>query len=387
MSEALLETARLTLRALGEEDLPALRAILQDPQAMKAYEHPFSEEEVRGWLARQQARRAADGLGLLAVCRKEDGQMIGQCGVTWQDVSGEAPFGEAPPPEKRVLEVGYLFCRRFWHKGYAAEAACACRDWAFRKRGAGAVYAIVRDTNEASARVALRMGMAPAGRIVKRYYGMDMPHILYCITRPQWLRLKGLTPEVWDVYDRSRRRTGETVYRGSRMGRGRYFMAVAVTVLTPDGQLLLTLRSPEKKQAPDTWEVSGGAAVAGENARQAAARELREETGLLVRPGELQYLGAEWRAGSFMEQFLLVTPVRPEALMLQPGETSAARLVGLEQALAMAKEGGLLEGKPLCAPVARRLRAQAPLLRRAAAGQPLWAEGKAPALAEDGEGL
>ena len=380
MNKPALTTRRLLLRPMDEDDLPALRAILQDPVAMKAYEHPFSEEEVRDWLARQRRRRAADGLGLLAVCLKSTGEMIGQCGVTWQDATGAAPFGQTPPPEHRVLEVGYLFRRDCWHQGYAAEAACACRDWAFRRRGAKAVYAIVRDTNTPSRRVALRMGMKPSGLLVKHYYGVEMPHILYSITREQWLRLKGQVPEVWDVYDKNRRRTGDTVHRGSHLGEGQYFMAVAVTVLTPDGHLLLTLRSPQKKQAPDTWEVSGGAALAGESAPEAACRELCEETGLLVFPRQLEYLGAEWRHSSFMEQFLLRTKVDLNALTLQPGETCAARLLGLEQALALA-EGGRLEGRPLCAPVSRRLRAQAPLLRRAAAGQPLWPDGRAPALA------
>ena len=63
MREGLLETQRLRLRPLTDDDLPALCAILQDPVAMRAYEHAFSDEEAREWLARQQRRRARDGLG------------------------------------------------------------------------------------------------------------------------------------------------------------------------------------------------------------------------------------------------------------------------------------------------------------------------------------
>ena len=39
------QTERLLLREMGEADLPVLRAILQDPQVMTAYEGPFSEAE------------------------------------------------------------------------------------------------------------------------------------------------------------------------------------------------------------------------------------------------------------------------------------------------------------------------------------------------------
>ena len=80
------QTERLLLREMGEADLPVLRAILQDPQVMTAYEGPFSEAEVRAWLDRQLRRYEETGAGLWAVVRRDTGEMIGQCGLTWQDV-------------------------------------------------------------------------------------------------------------------------------------------------------------------------------------------------------------------------------------------------------------------------------------------------------------
>mgnify|MGYP003254218861 FL=1 len=55
-----------------------------------------------------------DGFGLWAVVLEETGEVIGQCGLTMQDLNGE-----------QVLEVGYLLAKDFWHKGYATEA-CNC---------------------------------------------------------------------------------------------------------------------------------------------------------------------------------------------------------------------------------------------------------------------
>lgn len=364
MREGLLETQRLRLRPLTDDDLPALCAILQDPVAMRAYEHAFSDEEAREWLARQQRRRARDGLGLMAVCLKDTGEMVGQCGVTWQDTTGATPFGDEPGPGSRVLEVGYLFQRAHWHKGYAAEAARACRDWAFSARNAQAVYSIIREGNDASVRVALRQGMKPAGRLVKHYRGIDMPHTIYRVTRTQWLRLRGQAPELWDVYDKAGRRTGRTIPRGSKLAPGQYFMAVSVTVLTPDGQVLLTRRSPEKQPGPNLWEVSGGAALAGETAAEAACRELCEETGLVAFPRQLRFLGTERRYNSFMEQYLLRRPVALEGLMLQPGETCGACLVPLARALELAR-GGTLDGAAMTPPDARRMLACENQLRAA----------------------
>ena len=102
------ETTRLILREMTAADYDALRAIMQDPQVMYAYEGPFTDEEVRAWLNRQLERYARFGFGLWAVVLKETGRVIGQCGLTMQ-----------PWKEESVLEIGYLFRRDAWHRGYA----------------------------------------------------------------------------------------------------------------------------------------------------------------------------------------------------------------------------------------------------------------------------
>ena len=50
---AVLETARLRLRRLRPDDFGNLCLILQDAEAMYAYEHAFSDREVREGLDRQ----------------------------------------------------------------------------------------------------------------------------------------------------------------------------------------------------------------------------------------------------------------------------------------------------------------------------------------------
>lgn len=171
----ILETERLYLRALCQDDLGALCAILQDPEVMYAYEHAFSDQEVQAWLDNQLRRYRRDGFGLWAVICKETGELIGQCGLTWQDWNG-----------RQVLEVGYLFRRDAWGRGYATEAAVACRNYAFETLNAPEVFSIIRDSNLPSRRVAERNGMAAVGRQVKHYYGMDMPHLVYRIGREEW---------------------------------------------------------------------------------------------------------------------------------------------------------------------------------------------------------
>lgn len=172
----ILETKRLILREMTPQDYPALCAIMQDAEVMYAYEGPFSEDETRTWLARQQENYKVLGFGLWAVVCRQTGEMIGQCGVTMQSWDGA-----------RVPEVGYLFQKAHWHKGYATEAAIACKEYGFDILGLDEVFSIIRDTNLPSQRVALRNGMSERARMIKHYRGAVIPHLVFSVRRPGYL--------------------------------------------------------------------------------------------------------------------------------------------------------------------------------------------------------
>ncbi|EZP29583.1 GNAT family N-acetyltransferase [Microbacterium oleivorans] len=168
-----LQTTRLVLRDMSETDLPNLREILTDPVAMAAYEGPFDDSESQAWLDRNLQRYDEDGFGLWAVeLRDAPGRMIGQCGITRQRLEDDD-----------ILEVGYLFHRAHWHRGFATEAATASRDWAFRQLDAATIWAKVRDTNVASMNVAIRLGMTVRRRFLTHYRGADMPHLGFAVDR------------------------------------------------------------------------------------------------------------------------------------------------------------------------------------------------------------
>jgi RimJ/RimL family protein N-acetyltransferase len=173
----ILETDRLLLREMTGSDFPALCKILLDEEVMTAYEGAFSLEEAQAWLDRQLERYKETGFGLWAVVLKETGDMIGQCGLTLQDTPGG-----------QVLEIGYLFQKAYWKRGYATEAAFACRDYAFTSLNAEEVYSIIRDTNTPSQNVAKRIGMTSISRFVKHYRGADLGHLLFRVQRTEKTR-------------------------------------------------------------------------------------------------------------------------------------------------------------------------------------------------------
>ncbi len=167
-----LETERLLLREMCQADFESLCKILQDEETMYAYEGAFSDAEAQEWLDRQISCYKRWGLGLWAVVLKDTGEMIGQCGLTIQPWKG-----------RELLEAGCLLQRAYWHRGYAVEAAGACKKYAFETLNASEVCSIIRDTNTASQKVALGNGMIPMDAWIKRCRGVDMPHHLYMVFR------------------------------------------------------------------------------------------------------------------------------------------------------------------------------------------------------------
>lgn len=157
---------------MGQTDLPSLCSILKDNEVMYAYGGAFTDAEVQRWFDKQLDNYKEYGFGLWAAVLKETGVMIGQCGLTWQDCMGG-----------KVLEIGYLFRKEYWHCGYASEAAIACKEYAFNVLKAEEVYSIIRDTNIPSQNVARRNGMTCIDRFIKHYRGEDMPHMLFSVKR------------------------------------------------------------------------------------------------------------------------------------------------------------------------------------------------------------
>lgn len=84
---------------------------------------------------------------------------------------------------QQVPEIGYLLRAEYWHKGYATEAAIACKEYAFNILNFDKVYSIIRDTNIPSQKVALRNDMREIANFIKHYRNIDMLHLVFCVNK------------------------------------------------------------------------------------------------------------------------------------------------------------------------------------------------------------
>ena len=171
-----LETERLLLREMTEEDFDALYRVLSDSDIMQHYPYAFDEARVRGWIQRNRERYQVFGFGLWAVCLKETGEMIGDCGLTMQVINGQIK-----------PEIGYHIRGDQQRKGYAKEAAAAVRDWTFRNTPFRVIYSYMKYTNEPSARTAMAYGC----RLVDEFAD-DENEItkVFAISREEWAELQ-----------------------------------------------------------------------------------------------------------------------------------------------------------------------------------------------------
>jgi len=168
-----IETERLFLREMKENDFDALYEVLADADIMQHYPYTFDESRVRNWIQRNIERYRIFGFGLWAVCLKETGKMIGDCGLTMQLIGGEIK-----------PEIGYHIRSDKQRNGYAKEAAIAVRDWTFNNTPFQIIYSYMKYTNEPSVKTAISYGCKQVGE-----YKDDENEItkVFAISREQWL--------------------------------------------------------------------------------------------------------------------------------------------------------------------------------------------------------
>ena len=89
--------------------------------------------------------------------------------------------------------------------------------------------------------------------------------------------------ELWDIYNEKKEKTGRTMKRNDwNMKPDEFHLTVLGVLQRPDGKFLITKRRMDKEWAAGWWEVPGGGVRAGEESKEAAMREVKEETGLTL---------------------------------------------------------------------------------------------------------
>jgi RimJ/RimL family protein N-acetyltransferase len=145
---ALLETARLALRNLSEDDAPFMLGLLNEPSFIRNIgdRGVRTLDDARDYITRGPvASYARFGFGLYLVELKAPRAPIGICGILKRDA--------LPEPD-----IGFAFLPAYWSQGYAFESASAVKDYARGALGLTRLLAIVNPTNGGSIRLLEKLG-------------------------------------------------------------------------------------------------------------------------------------------------------------------------------------------------------------------------------------
>ena len=170
-----LETERLILRMMGEEDFPEYARMSADPEVMRFLGDGKPVNATDAWrnMASLIGHWQLRGYGLWAVEEKSSGKFVGRIG--FYNPAGWPGF-----------ELGWTLARESWGKGYATEGARRALQFGFEDLRRQRIISLIDPANLPSIRVAERIGEKATGKM--ELLGHEV--LIYAIDRDEWRRAK-----------------------------------------------------------------------------------------------------------------------------------------------------------------------------------------------------
>lgn len=177
-----VRTERLLLRPLTADDVDSLLAYRSRPDVCRYVPfEPMDRPQIADRLAGPWARTALtdEGQSLsLGATLARTGQLVGDVVLFWHSRL------------HRGGEIGYVFNPDFAGHGYATEAATALLGFGFDGLGLHRIVARLDERNEASARVARRLGMRQEARLVQNeiFKGEWSTELDFALLADEWTK-------------------------------------------------------------------------------------------------------------------------------------------------------------------------------------------------------
>lgn len=171
----ILQTERMYLRQLREEDFDAYFAIESNDEVMRYINGKGrSLAEARDRFDKQRREYTIDpGFGLWAVCLPDQPKLIGTCCLNYIENTA-------------IRQIGYVIAPEHHGKGLASELALGLIQYAIECCGLPQVSAVCDPDHKASEKVMQKAGMEYVGS--GQFFGCENLH--YRIDSEKWFRKK-----------------------------------------------------------------------------------------------------------------------------------------------------------------------------------------------------
>ncbi len=167
----IIETARMLIREITQNDMEDLYTICGDVELMKFVGDgkPLSMEQTQNWIDVTIKNYSARGFGMYGVIDREANAFIGYCGLVFSaDIND--------------YELIYAIVQSYWGRGFATEIAKHLIGFGFSALHLEHIYASIDPENKASEKILLKVGFK---EVLRKNDEFGLETIYYLLKRPQ----------------------------------------------------------------------------------------------------------------------------------------------------------------------------------------------------------
>ena len=184
MDPVTLRGPRVLLRQWRDDDAAPFAALNADAEVMRHFPSMLDRTTSDAMLTRARTKINERGWGSWAL--EVESECAGFVGLT------QPTFNAHFTP---CVEIGWRLARKFWHRGYATEAALLCLRYGFETLKLEQIVSFTTVLNTPSMSVMQRIGMArdPADDFdhpVLPQGHPQRPHVLYRLARDLWMETR-----------------------------------------------------------------------------------------------------------------------------------------------------------------------------------------------------
>lgn len=150
-------------------------------------------------------------------------------------------------------------------------------------------------------------------------------------------------PEIWDLLDENGNKTGKIFERGKPFPEGYYHLGVDVWIVNAKNEILLQKRSPNKRNSPNVWAMTGGSNLKGETSLQTIEREVKEELGITLNVQDLQLMTHYKTGNVWLDEYFVRQEVDLKDIVMQPEEVCDVKWATYEEVQTFVEKGEFIE--------------------------------------------
>ena len=143
-----------------------------------------------------------------------------------------------------------------------------------------------------------------------------------------------------DLYDENKNLTGETIFKGEKVPKGRYYITVVIWIQNEDKKFLIQKRTSKKG---GKWATTGGHPVSGESSIEGIITEIREELGLKINNKNIKLIKTIKTEDDFVDIYYSKENIDINSIKLQKDEVDDVKWVSKKEIEEMIENNEFLE--------------------------------------------